>query len=170
MLQRERNRKNQNRLLRRQMVSSPRPKSVLPTYSIPQVHKVGGGASVVEHAAMQEDTELRRIVEGENLHNNGVMEPPPLDLLQHRIMRDQDRIPHQIPKAGRIPCRDRKWLRPSALPFLRTASAPGEKLPTANEARYCVSEGRCGSPVPQLSQDGALCLILSSLWLHSGGL
>ena len=34
-----------------------------------------------------------------------------------------------------------EWVRPSALSFLWTASAPGAKLPTTDETRYCVSEG-----------------------------
>ena len=61
----------------------------------------------MQHSALQEDAELRPLVEEENRHKNGAMEPPPLDLLQLQTMRDQDRIPHRNPKADRIPCQGR---------------------------------------------------------------
>ena len=96
-----------NRRLRQQMVFLQQLKSVLPTCLLPPVREVGGGASAVQHAVLQEDAELRRIVEEENLHKNGTIEPPPLDPLQLQTMRDQDRIPHRVPKAERIPCRGR---------------------------------------------------------------
>ena len=55
MLRRERHRKKQNRLLRQQMVFLQQLKSVLPMCSLPPVREVGGWASVVQHAVLQED-------------------------------------------------------------------------------------------------------------------
>ena len=65
----------------------------------------GGGASAVEDAALREDAEPSQMVEEENRHK--IMASLPLDLLRQETMREQDRIPHRIPKAGRIPCQNK---------------------------------------------------------------
>ena len=70
----------------------------------------GGG-----DAAPREDAVLSQIVEEENRHK--LLAPLPLDLLWQTIMRELDRIPHQIPKAGRIPCQNKGLARIFCLAF-----------------------------------------------------
>ena len=94
-----------NRRLRWQMDYSQPWRSVLSTYSRPPVREAGEGASSVEDEALREDAELSQIVEEENRHK--IMAPLPLDLLRQETMREQDRIPHRIPKVGRIPCQNK---------------------------------------------------------------
>ena len=115
VLRRERRRKNRNRRLRWQMDCTQPRKSVLPTFSLPPVREEGGGASTVEDAVLREDAEPSQIAEGENGHR--IMAPLPLDLLRQQTMREQDRILHQIPKAGRIPCQNKGLDTISCLAF-----------------------------------------------------
>ena len=69
----------------------------------------------MEDAEQREDAELSPIMEEENHHR--IMAPLPLDLLRQEIMRELDRIPQQIPKAGRIPCQNKGLVTISCIAY-----------------------------------------------------